>query len=157
MQDDAETKRIAEKCWDNHHNNFREHFKASISFAIEVIKSLFVMNGAGLTAVIAYVGFSQRFTASGPSRIGLEIGIFATALALTALTCMFAYLSQYSHTCAHYSVIFNLKHPYIHPNAKQKLWKRLGGFFQIVAMLTAIFSFCMFCYGSFLVFNRFLQ
>jgi hypothetical protein len=76
---------------DEHQN---ETYRSLLSIAAEAIRSLLLLNGGAVVAILTYLGQLHDPRAAGRSR--LAIGTFCAGLTFSIVALMFSYLTQYA-------------------------------------------------------------
>ena len=157
-------RQLAWDAWKLEHENGRrahsehatdsvEHFKATIAFAVEAIRTTALINGGALVASLALVGATSQNRPELAAKLIDAVPAFAVGVLCAGVASSTAYFAQYAFHVAHGAMIRKWEHPYIEVQSSSQRWQRFGIFCQLVAIGVVICSYGSVLYGASVIYG----
>jgi hypothetical protein len=154
--DHAEFRRDLDKMRAEHfYKASLERSKLVIDFALLGIRSLIIVNGGALVALLTFLGHYENTAIQND--LWLAFGYWSAGLACALATIVFAYITQQTLTYSEHAgaqfIFFNVYRGMERAEKEQRRehehYHELGGVLQIAGIQSALVSFAMFVVGCF--------
>lgn len=134
-----------------YHQELHEHFTNSNNYITEssnqAIRSLFLINGGAVVALLALLAASIETQHEIALIVVKALQYFAKGVFAAAMTSVAAYLTNYCYGSSVYAQKRILNWPYVEETSSGKNWRRVGVFFHLVSLASAVGSLLMFVLG----------
>ncbi|WJY20680.1 hypothetical protein QTA57_12680 [Fontisubflavum oceani] len=138
---------------ERNHQLATEFRKAALDSAAIAIRSLILVNGGAVVALLAFVGAieSQQSTEIQSSNMADPILSFAIGVGLSVVTAVLAYVVNLLDGDITYEVNLTWKHPYIEEKPGAKRLRGSRGIAHILAIISGVLALIAFFCGVFSV------
>lgn len=157
MNDQTSNQGLEQRCYEaavKQHDVIRslaaENFKVAIAAAASALRVLLTVNAGGALALLGFIGA----VAGKEKKVFDSVSVFAYPMSLFGVGVIFAVFSTccmyFAQGCFTYQVSaqeLTLNHPYVSSTPASQCWKKIGTFFQVSSILSAIGSFGVFIVG----------
>lgn len=143
----------ARRAHDVHRSQGSEHFKATISFALEAVRTTAIISGGALVASLALLGATANSRPELAPTLIVAVLSFAVGVLCAGSASALAYIAQYCFTVGHNYVRFSWEHPFVESKKAGRRWKIPGTILQLIAIAAVIAAYVAVFYGAKTIFD----